>query len=78
MELKVIKVKTLKFIAKCSDCFTGNFYDENNHHVREINGYVPWDFGIGGGDYVELDIDLTTGQILNWKPILEIKTKEES
>ena len=35
--------------------------------MRESDGYVPSGFGIGGGDYIELEIDFETGQILNWK-----------
>ena len=41
---------------------------EDGKQIGEYNGYVP-DFMPGEhyGDYVELTIDVTTGQILNWK-----------
>lgn len=71
------KVKTLSFTAKCSDCFGGTFYNEKDQAVKEIDGYVPRDLGMGGGDYIEMEIDLATGQILDWKPILEIEDEEE-
>jgi hypothetical protein len=58
----------LSISAKCSDlCWTE--YTDNNGNVSESDGYVPNDIGIGGGDYIEIDIDMETGRILNWKPI---------
>ena len=34
-----------------------------------VDGYVPDFFpGDHGGDYMELDIELATGKILNWTP----------
>jgi hypothetical protein len=42
---------------------------------REYDGYVPK--FLGGGDDVELDIDLDTGKILNWKPTTEIDKELE-
>jgi hypothetical protein len=36
---------------------------------ESYSGYVPeWMPGEHYGDYVMLDIDVATGQILNWKP----------
>jgi hypothetical protein len=62
-------MRVLKISGKCSDCFSmtmdGRYYD----------GYVPG--FLGGGDYIELDIDLDTGKILNWKPIDEIDKELE-
>ena len=59
--------KTIRVSAKCSDlCFVA-IEDEQGETIRECDGYVPYDIGIGGGDYVDLDIDIETGQILNWK-----------
>lgn len=34
--------------------------------IFEHEGYVPENIGIGGGDYIEMDIDVQTGKILNW------------
>ena len=57
----------LKMCAKCSDMFSANLI-ENGKTVGTYDGYVP-EFMPGEhfGDYVELDIDLETGQIVNWK-----------
>jgi hypothetical protein len=48
--------------AKCSDMFDATL--EQNGIRKEYNGYVP--SFMGGGEYVELEIDIDTGQILNW------------
>ena len=40
------------------------FKDEKGRNVLEYEGYVP-NIGIGGGDDIELLIDIKTGQILN-------------
>lgn len=55
--------------AKCSDLFSAVFYDSDGKDVADYIGYVP-DFmpGQHWGDYVELEIDLATGQIKNWTP----------
>jgi hypothetical protein len=60
--------KVMRMNAKCSDLFTAQFDDAAGNTIGEYDGYVP-DFMPGEhyGDYVELDIDLQTGQILNWK-----------
>lgn len=57
------KPTTITISAKCSDMFAANLDDG-----REYDGYVP-DFMPGEhyGDYVQLDIELATGRILNWK-----------
>ena len=54
--------------AKCADMFTANFTDAAGNSLGEYDGYVP-DFMPGEhfGDYVQLDIDLNTGRILNWR-----------
>lgn len=60
----------LTISAKCSDlCYTK--YKDNKGNITESDNYVPANIGIGGlgGDYVELDIDMKTGQIQNWKSI---------
>jgi hypothetical protein len=55
--------KTISISAKCSDMFSARLDDG-----REYDGYVPNFFPEDHyGDYVQLDIDLATGQILNWK-----------
>lgn len=49
--------KILGVSAKCSDLCTVTF-DGNS-----LDGYVPSDLGIGGGDYVEFDLCLSCGKI---------------
>ena len=64
----------LTFQAKCSDlCST--YYTDKDGNDTESDGYVPRDIGVGGGDYVELEIDMKTGQILNWKPVSDAQVK---
>ena len=72
-----IKPKTLTVHAKCSDCFMGRLQDDKDQIVHVYDGYVPSDLQIGSGDYITFDVDLKTGQILNWKPITEIDLEEE-
>lgn len=62
-----MKAKTMSVYAKCSDMFAANFYDKDKKCIMEYDGYVPdWMPGNHWGDYIELEIDLDTGQILNW------------
>ena len=60
---------TLRISAKCSDlCWTE--YTDKDGNKTESDGYVPKNIGIDDcGDYVDIDIDMKTGQILNWKPV---------
>lgn len=51
-------------------------YSVDGKIVARSDGYVPDIKGIGGGDYIEMDIDLDTGQILNWKPSTHIEVLE--
>lgn len=58
----------LKISAKCSDlCFVSFVSGENGGINLEHDGYVPRNIGIGGGDYIELSIDTSTGQIIGFK-----------
>lgn len=59
--------RLMTFGAKCSDLF--NIYIE--HLSIDHNGYVPDGLGIGGGDYIEMTVDMDTGQIQDWKPITD-------
>ena len=60
-------MKTISMSAKCSDLFSARL-NVDDQLVGEYMGYVP-DFFPGKhyGDYVLLNIDIETGQILNWK-----------
>jgi hypothetical protein len=59
----------LKISAKCSDMCSTEYTDKNGN-VTESDGYVPKNIGIDSwGDYVDIEIDMETGQIQNWKPV---------
>jgi hypothetical protein len=69
----------LRISAKCSDlCWTE--YTDSKGNQTQSDGYVPEGIGISddgdGGDYVSIDIDMQTGQILNWKPVSDKKVIE--
>lgn len=67
-------MRILSVSAKCSDlCFTS--YSDKDGKETESDGYVPRNIGIGGGDYVDIDIDMKTGQILNWKAVSDAQVK---
>jgi hypothetical protein len=65
---KEVNVKTVSISAKCSDlCFTALCGDRGTVLI-EHDGYVPKFFpGEHYGDYVQLDIDMDTGKVTNWK-----------
>ncbi len=69
--------KIIEISAKCSDLFWACVKDKDGNDICEYDGYVP-DFFPGQhcGDYVQLDIDLKTGQIVNWKPPTKAQLKE--
>lgn len=61
-------VKTIFVTAKCSDLCHVDFRDANGNSLGERDGYVPdWMPEEHYGDYVELEIEVATGKILNWK-----------
>lgn len=66
----------LRISAKCSDACWTKFTD-NNGKETETNSYVPEGIGIDEegdcGDYISMEIDMKTGQILNWKPVSDAK-----
>ena len=63
---------TLRISAKCSDLCWTEFTDKNGTKTQS-DGYVPKGIGIDEdgdcGDYISMEIDMKTGQILNWKPV---------
>lgn len=70
--------KTISFSGKCSDCFQIR-YPNGKEHL----GYVPFEIGIGGGDYIELEIDVETGKVVGWEErfankILSLQSDEET
>ena len=69
MSNKTPKNKTvLSISAKCSDLYSHTLYRSDGKIVNYA-GYVPSFFpdSFSGNDYITLDIDPYTGQILNWK-----------
>ena len=69
-----VDVKRIKTCIKVSDRFSAQVIDADGNTVRSIEDeYVPDIFpGQHYGDYLLLDIDIETGQILNWpKPTQE-------
>lgn len=64
-------VDVLKMSLKVSDSFFCVIYDKDGNKISDYNGYVPSFFpGNHYGDYVMLDIELSTGKILNWKKVV--------
>jgi hypothetical protein len=65
--------RVMQMSAKCSDLFSA-FLFEDGKEVGEYHGYVPNFMPEQHyGDYVELKIDVDTGQILNWqKPSMAV------
>ena len=58
--------RILKMCAKCSDMFSANLVEDSG--IKTYDGYVPDFFPEQHwGDYIELEIDIDTGMILNWK-----------
>ena len=65
---KAVNVTTVKTHIKVCDRFTASFVDSDGNKVKDYDGYVPDFFPEQHyGDYLYLNIDLETGQILNWK-----------
>ena len=61
----------LRISAKCSDLCWTEYIDKDGNETQS-DGYVPSGIGIDEyGDYVTLDIDMETGQILNWEPVTD-------
>lgn len=87
MKLKITKqvnveAKTLTLYMKVRDEFSGVLRDQDKEILSEYEGYVPrmmphfsiFDKDQSGdhyGDYLILDIDVDTGQILNWQKNLK-------
>ena len=57
----------LEITAKCDDRCSVVIAGKN----IKVQGYVPHNLGIGGGDYIRLTIDTTNGQIVGWKPLTQ-------
>ena len=62
--------------AKCSDCCYSALYNDEDERVAEIDGYAPSFRGIGGGDYIEIEVDLKTGKLIGFTPMTDEEAKE--
>ena len=78
MEIEVntkekLNVATVSTHIKVRDRFTASFKNADGKEVLDYDGYVPGFFpGQHYGDYLYLDINIETGQILNWiKPSVD-------
>lgn len=67
-------VATLRLCLKVSDMFNATVVNGAGEEVLTYSDYVP-DFMPGEhyGDYVELEIEVATGRIVNW----HVPTKRE-
>jgi hypothetical protein len=62
------KPAILRIVAKCSDRCCAFLETKDGEILKEHDGYVPEMMpGEHYGDYIEIDIDIETGMILNWK-----------
>jgi len=68
-------IERISISAKCSDLCFVQLYDEEGNSVAVGEGYAP--SFIGGGDYVELSIDIKTGKIIGWVPPTDEQLFEE-
>lgn len=61
----------IKMTAKCSDMCYLRLMNDDGSMKGEADGYVPGWLPNSNedhcGDYVQLDIDIATGKILNWR-----------
>lgn len=68
-----VEASVLKIHMKVRDEFSAQLADQDGAIIKDYEGYVP-SFMPGDhyGDYLILDIDMDSGQILNWsKPKTE-------
>lgn len=66
---KTVRPKLLKMHIKVRDMFQAELVDEDGSTIHnQDDGYVPGFMpGEHYGDYLILDLDITTGQVVNWK-----------
>lgn len=59
--------KVLSLYGKSRDANTVCVTDSDGNEIVLADGdYIPYGLGIGGGDYIELEIDIETGKIVGW------------
>lgn len=59
---------TMFISAKASDLSHFQLTDDAGKLVFEHDGYTPYLNGIGGGDYIEIEVDLATGKLIGFDP----------
>lgn len=63
-----VDVTELRLHIKVCDSFEADVFDAEGDKVAEYEGYVPGFFpGEHYGDYLQLHINIETGQITNWR-----------
>ena len=68
VEDKTVEVTCIHITAKCSDMCYAELIGPQSEIVAKHDGYVPALMPEEHyGDYVDIQIDLETGQIMNWK-----------
>lgn len=71
-----LDARTVSIYLKVSDQFYCQLFDQNKNCLKEHDGYVPGFMpGEHYGDYVDLIIDIETGNILNWRSPEEMQDK---
>lgn len=62
-----LMITTIRICGKTSDLCHTALQDDKGKVVIEKEGYAPSFMPGGDGDYIDLVIDVATGQIKNWK-----------
>ncbi len=57
--------RILTISGHCQDRFTARLKTDDKH-LEYGPHYVPGSLGIGGDDYISLEIDIDTGKIVGW------------
>jgi hypothetical protein len=69
-------MRILTISGHCQDRFTARFTDGIHSEKRFGPHYVARGLGIGGGDSIDLKIDIDTGKIIGWVTPTEEQLKE--
>lgn len=64
--------RTIQISAKCSDLCHARI----PHLNYDEDGYVPSIEGIGGGNYIRMEIDLDTGKVIGYTPMTDEQLKD--
>ena len=70
-------MRTIKVQAKCSDCCFVQYFNSDTEVSKDKDGYVPSGLGFGGGDYIEITIDVDTGMVVGFPILTEEEVLEE-